>query len=122
MLSSYDKWHWRVFNIGCRLFGLLAMLNGTIFTIWGIALLLSPQSTIDVEGVPTAALGPKLGMLAIGLLTLVLGVMVVRARTYRPDLGDVSWLIQPQVARGQLRSRRNWWTGDRKGSSGKAAA
>jgi hypothetical protein len=121
MLKSYESWHWRVFNVGRRLTGLMAILNGAIFAIWGGSLLLRPQSTMDVQGMPTAAIGPKLGMMVVGILAVVLGVLLVRVRTYRPDLGDASWFIEPQVARRQLRSGRNWWTGDRKDSSAQAA-
>jgi hypothetical protein len=99
----------------------MAIFNGVIFAVWGVSLLLRTGSTIDVQGVPTTALGPKIEMTLVGILAVVLGLLLVRARTYRPDLGDVSWFLEPQVARRQLRSGRNWWTGDRKNSSVQAA-
>ena len=122
MLKSYESRHWRVFNVIRRLTGLLATFNGAVLAIWGASLLLRPERTIDVQGVPSAAIWPKLVTLVVGIVAGVLGVLLVRARTYRPDLGDTSWFVEPQVARRQLRSGRNWWTGDPKRSSAQAAA
>jgi hypothetical protein len=49
-------------------------------------------------------------------------VLLLRARTYRPDLGDVLYFVDPFVARTQDRTNRHWWTGDPKGRATRADA
>jgi len=115
-MSSYERWHWRTVNVLRRMFGIAATINGTVFVLWAIALLLRSRSTLDIGGVPTSELGPKLAILGGGIVVLIFGVLMLRAVAYRPDLGDASWLVEPQVAAADRRRDRYWWTGDRKDS------
>ena len=114
-MARYEVWHWRAFNILLRGLGLMAMLVGTVFTLWGAVLLAQRQATVEWEGELTAATGPKVIILLVGLGTLALAIALLRARPFRPDLGDASWLIDPFGAKAQRtsRPRRSWWTGDR---------
>jgi hypothetical protein len=123
-MTRYEVWHWRVFNVFLRAFGLMALLAGMVFTLWGAVLLSRRQATVEWEGMLTSATGPKLLILLVGLSTLALAIALLRARPFRPDLGDVSWLLDPFGAKAQRRSlpRRSWWTGDRLPSSREADA
>ena len=48
------------------------------------------------------------------LLVAAIGAAIVRAPTYRPDLGDVSLRFDPFGAKTRQTSpsKRSWWTGD----------
>jgi hypothetical protein len=106
-MAAWEAWHWRI-----------------VFTSWATTLLLRPEATIELEGVPSAAPGPKLLILLVGMVVLAIGLAILRAQPYRPDLGDSSYLADPFGARAQraLPQRRSWWTGDRQGSSSRADA
>jgi hypothetical protein len=121
MMKSYERWHWRTMNVLRRVLGLVTALIGVVFSLWALALLLRSQSTLDIGAVPTTDVGPKLIILGGAAVVLGFGVLMLRARAYRPDLGDVSWLIEPQVTDAEYRRDRHWWTGDRKRSSMRAA-
>jgi hypothetical protein len=120
-MSSYERWHWRTVNVLRRVFGIAATVNGTVFVLWAMSLLVRSQSTLNIGGVATSDLGPKVVILGGGVVVLIFGGLMLRAPAYRPDLGDVSWLVEPQVAAAERRRNRRWWTGDRKGGSAAAA-
>ena len=119
-MSSYQRWHWRTINVLRRMFGISATIIGTGFVVWSMTLVLRSQSTLDIGGVPTSDLEPKLVILGGGVAVLILGVLMVRAVAYRPDLGDASWLVEPHEAGTDRRGDRAWWTGDRKEGSVRA--
>ncbi len=120
-MSSYQRWRWRTINVLRRVFGLGVTIIGAIFVVRAMALVLRFQSTLDIGGVPTSDLEPKLVILGGGVAVLIFGVLMLRAVAYRPDLGDASWLVEPPVAGVDERRDRSWWTGDRKESSARAA-
>jgi len=109
-------------NVLRRVFGIVATIIGVVFVVQAMVLVLRSQSTLDIGGVPTSELGPKLTILGGGVAVLIFGVLMLRAVVYRPDLGDTSWLVEPQAAAADRRRDRSWWTGDRKKSSVRTAA
>jgi hypothetical protein len=86
MSFSYDRFHWRLFTILVRLFGLGMLVVGLAFLV----------------------VGPRLG----ALFALPVSLLILRARPYRPDQGDVERFVDPFGARGNSRGKRRWWTGD----------
>ena len=116
MTGGYERFHWRIYNVFRRLFGLGATCGGAVLTLEGLALLLDPQAAVPVNGVPQPGVLPKLLWLLFSLMFVTLGLRFVRTRTYRPDLGDVPWIAAPFEARAQWHERRgehrSWWTGD----------
>jgi len=84
-MSQLRKIHAAVLNILARIFGVLSIIVGVIFTIWGLALVLNKNSTIGVNGVPSSDPWEKAMVLVVGVVSVVLGVLVLMARPYRPD-------------------------------------
>jgi hypothetical protein len=106
-MTSWGTLYWRVFNVLVRALGLVAFLSGIVFTVWGAVRMLR-MDFIRMEDAPTLAILP------IGLLVGVVGAAILRAPTYRPDLGDVPWGFDPFGAKSRQSSpaKRSWWTGD----------
>ena len=86
MSSSYERFHWRLFTILVRLFGIGLLVVGIAFLV----------------------LAPRLG----ALFALPMSLLFLRVRPYRPDQGDVERLADPFGARGNSTAKRRWWTGD----------
>ena len=108
---SYATWHWRVYNVQRRLFGVAACLAGTTFLLAPLFLRIGWMR--DESPSPT----PTIAHVIAGALVLSLGVYLCRKPTFRPDLGDVAFwtdhtgsAIPAQPPRG----RRSWWTGDQR--------
>jgi hypothetical protein len=106
---TYEAWHWRIYSVVLRLFVLLLFLVGTGFLATGIGQAtgwLRPQGSI-------------LAYLVLGSACLCVGLAMARRRSYRPDLGDVSWWAGKAGGYDPAAQRtgpaRSWWTGDRKG-------
>src|SRR5664280_2532155 len=87
-MSQYTKFHWLIVNGCVRVFGVGAIVAGVVFTAWSSWLLLHRDATIGVNGVPSNDPWDKATILIAGLVVLVLGILVLKARRYRPDLGD----------------------------------
>jgi hypothetical protein len=87
-VAGIESWHWRVFNIGVRLFGLMALIVALGFILSA--------------------------MLVPGLFVFLLACPFFIVRPYRPDLGDRSWIVDPFGSRANSRVARRWWTGDEK--------
>jgi hypothetical protein len=107
------SWSWRIFNIFMRLCGLTTALAGALFLAWDASLILAPGWLQPFNpGIANPHLkGP---LLVAGVWFLILGLGILRARTYRPDLGDASYSIDPYGAklRRVFPPTRSWWTGD----------
>lgn len=82
------KIHWQIFNITARVVGGGFILVGVVFSLWGLSLLLDSQATIGVNGVPATDPWNKAIILVVGLVLFVLGLSLVLARPFRPDLAD----------------------------------
>jgi hypothetical protein len=54
------------------------------FSIWGLSLVLDDKATIDVDGVPSSDPWEKAIVLVVGLMAVVTGILVFRARPYHP--------------------------------------
>ena len=107
-MTSWGTWYWRAFNVAVRVLGLVALLYGAVFIVWGTARMLQ----LDYIRMEQA---PSLVILPVGLLVAALGAAILRVPAYRRDLGDVSWRFDPfgVKTRRSSPSRRSWWTGDR---------
>ena len=93
-----------MFNVLVRALGLTALVAGAVFTVLG---------AVRIMQLGTAAEGtPGVVILLVGLLVAALGAAVLRAPTYRPDLGDASWRFDPFGSKSRSPSKRSWWTGD----------
>lgn len=111
LLSWYQRLHLRVFNIGVRVFGLMALVVGSVFGAWGVFYAINPQAARNVD---TAGL-PIVGVYAaVAVFCSAVGVAALRVSPYRPDLGDRTW--SSRTARPgedtSTKAARSWWTGD----------
>ena len=107
-----ERSYWRAVNVTWRVIGLLFVPAALGFLAWGLWVFVHPAATIAIEGVPRRDLGAKLLMLAFPVPHLALGAYALRRRTYRPDLGDRNWFVDPVAAKFERREARSWWTGD----------
>jgi hypothetical protein len=84
--------------------GTLAILVEIVGTIWPAA--------FD-EKTPTSGVIVLVGVFAVAI---AIGVWLLRAPSYRPDLGDTMRLLstEPWPEELQRRKNRTWWTGDPK--------
>ena len=108
-MANSGAGYWRVFNVLVRALGLVALVSGAVFTVMGVLRILQ-LGLLRSEG------SPPLIILLVGLIVAWLGVSILRAPTYRPDLGDASWRFEPFGAKRSGSAGRSWWTGDRQSS------
>ena len=80
--------YWQVFNILGRFVGAGFTLVGGVFVLWGVSLLLDRNATFSVDGIQSSDPWTKSVVLAAGLGVVVLGIMLLKSKRYRPDLGD----------------------------------
>jgi hypothetical protein len=94
----------RVVAIGFVSLGTLGFIVSLVWTIW-------PQVFRDE---PLAPLFGKFVSQVLFVLAAGLGMYLVRAPTYRPDLGDTMRLMSNEPWSEELERRRgrSWWTGD----------
>jgi hypothetical protein len=122
MLRDYESevQHWRRVTKFSRVIGVWFILGGSFFAVWGIHLALHLGVPFAGNGVEDHHLQPRLTMAAMGTLLALLGVGLVSARAYRPDLGDRNALdrfVDPfdtfsERKAQPYRGARSWWTGD----------
>lgn len=94
----------------------MVVLCGTMLLVWDALLVFN----VGILGeFARASANPNLRgpLLVAGILALMLGVGILRARPYRPDLGDAAYLVDPLGVKVQQALPRSWWTGDSKPSS-----
>ena len=87
------------------------MATGVIFAAWSFWPILNPGTPVA----PDLPQDPRLGgatVLAFGAVLLALGAVLLRARPYRPDLGDSLASGHDLRAPGPTNPPRRWWTGD----------
>ena len=92
---SYATFHWRMFNVSMRLVGMWFVLGGAGFLARALVYKFAPASA----GIPTLSGSPAVDFAAAGLIALVIGVVSLKVRPYRPDLSKSA-------------ARLNWWNGD----------
>lgn len=101
---------WRALNILQRIAGFGAVAAGLIFGTWAVWQMLSPGPVAaDFSQDPRLA---RAAVLAFGAVLLALGAVLLRARPYRPDLGDPLASGHDLRATRSTDPRRRWWTGD----------
>jgi uncharacterized membrane protein len=83
-MSQLRKIHAATFNTLARAFGVMAIIVGAVFSVWGLSLVLDHNATIDVNGVPSSDPWIKASVLIIGLVAVVIGILMLLARSYRP--------------------------------------
>lgn len=97
---KYETLHWRAFNIMARLFGLMALLAGSVF-------LCSAFITLDIgESVSNRDMT---GDFLVGIFTFVIGIAFLKVAPYRPDL-RVDKIDSPNASKSKL----GWWTGSQR--------
>jgi hypothetical protein len=104
-----ESTHWRRFTIFIRLLGVLAMAVGVVMAVGGLDHLLRGGAGSS-DGTPVSR-ADAIAIAFAGLFGAVVGMALLRARPYRPDLGDHAF---GQPSAEQVHQRRNWWTGDLK--------
>jgi hypothetical protein len=106
-MTNWGTRYWRVFNVLVRTLGLVALTAGAGFILWGAGRMLQLEF-IRMEQ------ATALIILPVGLLVAALGAAILRAPTYRPDLGDMIWQFDPSGSKSRraASSRRSWWTGE----------
>lgn len=82
----------------------MATFGGIVFLEWGIYFTINPNAS---KGFVTGGLDPAITSLCVGALAELIGLAVLNARPYRPDLGDSIRAYKAEIP-------RNWWTGEPK--------
>lgn len=78
--------YWTAFNFFVRrIMATLWLLGGVFGTFWSIRVLIDSSAPINVEGIPTYDLGPKLVGVFIPLVATVFGWMFYRCPKYYPQ-------------------------------------
>jgi hypothetical protein len=113
-MAQPHAWPWRLFNIALRLAGLFTALGAAAGLAWSILLIVHSSVVAGAQG---ALADPSLAglLLFASAWFLILGLGILRAPAYRPDLGDADYLIDPvgHKLRQVFAPSRTWWTGDR---------
>jgi hypothetical protein len=107
-LNTWGTTYWRVWNFLVRDLGLVSLLVGGVFIGLGTARLIE-REYFFLDAVDS------LVVLPIGLLIAGIGWAIVRASSYRPDLGDSIGGFDPFGAKARKAAtptRRSWWTGE----------
>ncbi len=114
-LSSYLRFHWRLFNVLARLFGIMTVCVGAVFVAAGVYFFAEPNAA---KGIETGELPANWLYLISGVVVVGIGVGALGIQPFRPDLGDAAWTTgwkrRGPTDRGTLRS---WWTGNPKRGS-----
>ena len=106
---TYNRWHWRAFNILSRCFGVMAFIVAVAFLAFALYVAVRPAAAAGIE---TAGLSPSVLYLVVGGLVGTVAVVILRAPPYRPDLGDRTWSLSRRASGPD--GARDWWTGDRR--------
>jgi hypothetical protein len=96
--------HWQMFNASARIVGCSFIFVGVIFSFSGILLLLDSKASIGVNGTPTTDPWTKAIELIAGLVFFALGLLLVLARRYRPDLDDSALTNSKKVSADEIES------------------
>jgi hypothetical protein len=97
--NSYKRFvfaYWRIFNALARFGGYIALVIGTILTLYFLPVLLNPDAIIDVDGIPTADVVFKLLAVGFPALVALLGFFMTRVKPYYPS--SVRGLVDDEQA------------------------
>ena len=95
---SYEKWHWRLFNVLARAFGLMSIFAGLAFVASAVFYALHPD---DAGNVRTLSGSAALEFTVGAAFCLAMGILFLKVRPYRPDISSQETLTS-----------RSWWTGE----------
>ena len=93
---SSNRAHWLVFNALARVVAWGFLVVGVGFAAWGLWLILHPYATVSVEGTLTRDPWMKATVALVGTIVAALGVLLLRARRYRPDEGYCAFSVRSQ--------------------------
>ena len=103
---------WRTLNVLQRIAGVGAAGTGIIFGGWAIWYLAHPTVPLEIRSFPSDPRLARAAVLAFAGVLLALAGVLLRARPYRPDLGDSLASGHELRASKSTDSQRSWWTGD----------
>ena len=107
-MSSYARFHFRLFNVLARVFGLMAVLFAAGGAVAGINhTVYPPTEYIETLGLPVGLMD-----FLVSVFFATIGILILRARPYRPDLGDGARVLPPTKFGETTEQRRTWWTGE----------
>src|ERR1700730_6280955 len=111
LILSFRMGHARFMNAFRRFAAYWFVCLGTLAVVGTIAAIVWPSS---VEESP-ASIGTQISIMIVFGLVAVVGLLMLRMPTYRPDLGDRMRFLSPIPWTDELARRqgRNPWTGDR---------
>ena len=98
--------YWRVVNVLVRVFGIMCFIVGIIFIITTIILFSNEKAFGNIS---TASGNAPIEMGIASLICLVLGVLFVSVKAYRPDLSG-----SEKNNKKINNSKASWWTGELK--------
>lgn len=78
--TGYAVVHWKVVTFLVRVFGIGAVIVGSVMLISGIKLLLTPDSTVAVDGVATSESMPKVMLVVFSCVFIICGVLCLIAK------------------------------------------
>lgn len=102
---------WRGLNVLQRLAGFGTLAAGVTFGVWAIWFLRNPAMLAPAVVGEDSRLA-TFAVLAFAVVLLALGAVLLRARPYRPDLGDSLASGHDLRPTKPTDSHRRWWTGD----------
>ena len=102
-MDRVRRLHLRVLNLLARVFGLSAVVAALGFTAWGVYFLLHPEA-VATHDVITLSGHAALDSLGAGVFCLVLAILFLTVRPYRPDIGSGDG--------AGAKRRLTWWTGE----------
>jgi hypothetical protein len=111
---SNMSYYWRFFNFAVRCVGVGFVVAGVLLTHTGWTLIDDPKATLNVNGVPSSDPWIKGMPLVLGLVVGVLGVLLVFARSFRPDLEssdekDDEVSESPETFKARFDDARRFW-------------
>ena len=98
--------HWRLVNRMARVFGIAAVLAGVAFAGAAFQHIMQPDPAAHV---PSASGSAATDAIAVSVFTLVVGILFLLVKPYRPDLRKDK---NPEDA--SKVQRFSWWTGEPK--------
>lgn len=84
-LIKCESVFWRIFNIAGKVVGSGFLVVGLIVGSYSLPSLLSWDSTINVNGTPSAELSHKLVAVFLPYIVAVFGWFLIRAKPYYPE-------------------------------------
>ena len=79
-MSKLLATYWKTFNVLGRIIGVGFIFNGSVISIWGFSLIVGNDKHYEATD--------KWLMACVPLLVVLLGILLLRARPYRPDLPE----------------------------------